>query len=259
LNDPSKGVDIFEDFKNALVGKETASGSDFTSSIGNVVGVIPWYIFCETTKLVDAALTADEDGVFQILGDTADQDVTCITSGDNVIGSFKTPTIGITKKFWFEARFKVNTVVASARGVYIGLAQPGEAKNAGGVFGGDAAALADVDQIGFVILEGDTDALVTAYNEAGAGTAQSSAAGVVVADTYIRAGFKLVADGSSIKIRFFVNGVDLGDDAAIDIGSTNANFPSATDMAITLSQVGGTGAESDDALSIDWVRIAQDF
>ncbi len=257
---PGKGIHIFDDFKNSIVLKETASGTDFTSSVGRVAGDINWYSFVETTKLVDHSIPQNDIGVLQQLGDTTDQDVNCAVTGFNVQGIIRTPKVGEQKRFWWETRIKVSTITDADLGMFVGLAEPGQAANAKGVFDGDAAALGAVDYVGFAILQGDGDDIIIAYNEAGAGSAQSSTGLVTpVADTYIRLGIKLVILGSGAKIRFFANGVDLGDDAAVDVSSTNANWPGDTDMDLVISMVTGSGGGSDDALSTDWVRFAQEF
>ncbi len=262
LNNPGSGYHYFDDFKNSVITKETAHSTDFTSSIGFSRGDINWYLFCETTKLVDLSIPQNDEGVLQFLNDTSDQDVACAVSGNNEQGLFNTPKVGETKGFWFEARFKVSGIaVAAAHGVFVGLAGVGQAANAKGAFDGDAAALGAIDYVGFAILEGDQDDLIVAYNEAGAGTAQSSTgvADALVADTYVRAGFKLVAKGISTEIRFFIDGVDLGDDVAVDVSSTNANWPGDTDLDLCLSLVGGSAAVSDESLIVDWVRVAGEY
>jgi hypothetical protein len=120
--------------------------------------------------------------------------------------------------------------------------------------------LADVDYIGFHITEANGDGVSVVYNEATSGTAQTDDAGVtLVADTYVRLGFKVEMLGLSMKVRFFVDGVDLGDDFAVDISSTNANWPGATDMDAIVCATSGTNGEDGDNVKIDWVRVAEQF
>lgn len=257
LNDPSKGLHMFDDFTNSVMNVNAAASTDFVSGVGDLGGDINWYIYAETDKLADVALQADERGILMLDDDGTDQDVVAITTGNNVAGVIKTPTIGVPKGLWFEARIAVSTITDGDAGIFVGLAQPGEAKDAGGGMGGDAAAMADIDHIGFTILEGDGDDIVITYNEASAGVAQSST-GVITAavDTYVRLGFRLQHVGQKIEIRFYADGVDLGDAVAIDLSTANANFPSATDMDVLVSHVGGTGNADGDNLKVDWVRVA---
>jgi hypothetical protein len=257
---PGKGIHIFEDFKNALVGKETASATDFTSSIGRVDGVIPWYAFTESDKLADLALQADADGVLMLDQRGTDADVDCIVAGDNVVGSVKTPAIGATKGFWFEARVKFSSIADDVAGAFIGLCQPGEAKDAGGAMAAGGLTMQDIDYIGFARLSDDGDDLTVVSNEAASGVAQSTGSLItLVADTYVRIGFKLVSLGLNTKIRFYANGVDLGDAVAITVDSTNANYPSETLMAATLSWIGESAVADGMNMKVDWVRVAQQY
>lgn len=260
---PGKGVHVFDDFRNSIVLKETAHSTDFTSSVGRVGGDINWYSFVETTKLLDLSIPQNDIGVLQFLteGSGSDQDVNCSVTGFNVQGIIRTPKVGEEKRFWYEARVKVSTITNADLGIFVGLTEPGQAANTKGVFAGDAAALdSAADYIGFAILEGDGDDIIVAYNEAGAGSPQSTTGLITpVANTYVRLGIKLVILGNSAKIRFFADGVDLGDSVAVDVSGTNANWPGDTDMDLVLSLVTGSGGGSDDALSVDWVRYAQEF
>jgi hypothetical protein len=257
---PGKGFHYFEDFKHAIVTKETASATDFTVGVGLVDGVIPWYAHIESTKLVDGALQADADGVFMMDQDGTDADVDCIVAGDNVVGSFKTPAIGSQKKFWFEARVKFSTIDDDTAGSFVGICQPGEAKDGGGAMAAGGLTMQDIDYIGFARLSDDGDDLTVVSNEAASGTAQATGSLItLVADTYVRIGMKVVTLGISTKIRFYADGVDLGDAVAITIDSTNANYPSETIMAATLSWIAESATADGQNMKVDWVRVAQQY
>ena len=260
LKDPGKGSHMFDDFRNSIVLKETASGTDFTSAVGRLAGDIPWYIYAEESKLSNVAVQADDTGVLALtLGDTAD-DLTTITSGSNVIGQWRTPKVGETKKFWFETRVKFNTITTGDIAAFIGLIQPGQAADGTPLGAAPTAVNSSADYVGFFIAEADGDDLTVVYNEAGAGTAQSSTGKITLAaDTYVRIGMKLVIDGNSIKVRFYADGVDLGEDVAVDIGSTNANWPGDTNMDMMFTFTSGAGGATADNIKIDWVRIAQEY
>ncbi len=251
LRNPSKGQHMFDDFKAGVV-------ADATLVLGQRNGLTA---YAESDAAADVALQADDDGVILIQSDGTDNDVYCVVDGDNTSGQWKTPAAGNAKGFWFEARVKVTTVTNGDIGVFIGLAQPGEAKDAGGCFGGDTTAgLADVDYVGFAVLEGDGDDLTIAYNEATSGTAQSSTGKIaLVADTWVRVGFKVQPKGYGAEVRFFKDGVDLGDAVAVDISKANANWPGATDMILTIAVASGSGVADGDGLKVDWVRIAQEY
>jgi len=260
LKDPGKGIHQFDDFRNSIVLKETASGTDFTSGVGRIAGDIPWYIYAEQDKLSNVVVQADDTGVIALtLGDTAD-DNTVITSGSNTIGQWRSPKEGETKKFWFETRIKVNTITTGDMSTFIGLIQPGQAADGTPLGAAPAAPNSSADYIGFFIAEADGDDLTIVYNEAGAGTAQSSTGQITLAaDTWVRVGMKLVHDGSSIHMRFYADGVDLGDDVAVDISASDANWPGDTNMDILYAITFGAGGATADNLKIDWVRVAQEF
>lgn len=251
-----EGRRYFNDFHAGVVGGSTLV-------LGQPGGLTA---YMESNAAGDLALAANDEGHLQLIADGTDQDTYVVTSGDNVAGVWKTPAAGNPHRLWFEARVKINTITDADAGFFVGLAQPGEAKDAGGCFGGDAAALADVDYVGFAVLEGDGDALTAVYNEATSGTAQSNAAATLVADTFVRVGFKVeftrdaaVNGGGHAQVQFYVDGVALGDSKAVDISKTNANWPGATDMDLVISLVGGTGIADSDVLTVDWVQIAQEY
>lgn len=246
IADPSKGFYFWDDFKQLTFHPDDNSHSGLN-----------WFGYTETTDMANIVLQDDKDGVLMLDQDGSDQDVCAITTGDNIAEQFHLPLKGERKKFWFEARFKVSTITDGDLGVYIGFAEKGMAADTEGVFSGDAAALdTAIDRLGFAVLEGDGDDLTIAYLEAGAGTAQSDTGEItLVADTYVRVGFRLDVDED--KLRVYKDGVDLGDDAAIDI--TSANFPSNTDLCIVIATVGGSGAANGDNIKVDWVRFCQEY
>jgi hypothetical protein len=255
------GQHVFDDFQNTVVNINAAAATDFVSGVGDAASDIPWYIYCESDKVADVVLQADNDGVLFLQNDGTDADVTAITSGGNLAGRFKTPTAGgAVRKLWFEARIKPVTVTDADGGFYVGLAAPGEAKDGGGGMAAGGASLTDIDQVGFAQLSGDGDALLYAYNEATSGTAQTGAAGTLAAATWIRMGFKItLTKEGHMELRFYVNGVDLGDSKAVDLSATNANWPSATDMDILIAYVGESGVADADGIYVDWVRCAEQY
>ena len=257
--DPAKGQHAFDDFQNSVVPLvNEASATDFVAGVGNVLGDINWYAFCESDKLTEVVLSADNDGVLLLRNDTTDADVTAITTGNNVVGRFRTPTAGNAHGLWFEARVKVVTITDSDQGAFFGLCQPGEAKTDGGAMAGDPSSMSDVDYVGFAQLSGDGDDLTLVYNEATLGTASSDTGLITLAaDTWVRIGFKTVTKGQGTYIQFYADGVYLGADYDVNITGTNANWPGNTDMDILLSVVGGSGVAITDGFYVDWVRCAE--
>ncbi len=257
LNDPGKGIHLFDDFTNSGIELEEAARGAWTGGIGKIISDINWYGFTETALVADVALQADDEGVLMLDTDGSDDDTVGITSGDNVQGIIRSPKVGELKKFWFEVRIKVNTITNTDLSWFVGLMEPGKLSN-GSPLGAAPTAPADVDYFGFFVAEADGDDLTIIHNEAGAGVAQSVTGQITLeADTYVRIGIKL--DTRTSKIRFYKDGVDLGDDAAISIGTTNANWPGDTNMDVMITATSGALGENGDNLKIDWVRVAQEY
>ena len=259
MNNPGKGIYQFDDFKNSVVGQEEAGRSAFTGGIGFVFGSINWQAYTETALIADVALQADDDGVLMLDTDGTDDDVVGITGGDNTVGVFRSPLEGEEKRFWFEVRMKTSTVTNTDLPFFVGLMEPGKLSDGSPL--GAGGALSDFDYIGFHADEADGDDLNIVYNEATSGTAQAATGAIAIeADTYFRIGIKLVILGSSIKIRFFKDGVDLGDSVAVSMSAgADTNWPGDTNMDIIIAATSGAAGANSDNLKVDWVRIAQEY
>ena len=257
LENPQVGAHMFDDFRNSVVLSSDSTATDFNAGVGHVGGDANWYVFAESDKVEDVAVQADDEGVLLIQTDGTDEDVYAITTGNNVAGVWKAPSAGNPKGYWFEARIKVNTVTDGDIGLFVGLAEPGEAANGLGVFAGDAAALAaDKTYVGFAILEGDGNDLCIVYDENDSGTASKTTGKItLVANTWVRVGFRV----KSGYVRFYQDGEDLGDDVAIDIRQANVNWPSAHDLDAIVSLVDATNGANGDGVYIDWVRVAMEY
>ena len=250
--DPAVGKHLFDDFHSGVIGSSTIVK-------GQPNG---WTAFIESNTASDCEVQADDEGVLFLQSDGTDADVYALTGGENLVGAWKTPTPGQgdIKKLWFEARVKVVTITDSDQGCFVGLSQPGEAKDAGGGMTAGGAGMSSIDHIGFAQLSGDCDDFIIAYEEAGAGTAQTST-GVItlVADTWVRVGFKVVTKGQGTYVQFYADGVYLGAATDINLTVANANFPGATDMDILISTVTESGGANADGIYIDWVRAAVEY
>lgn len=239
--DPAKGIYFWDDF---IHGKSVAAAADGGES--------PWFADVDTGCSI--AVLNSEIGAIVLTHDGGDNDMVGINTGDNVAGFVITPLKGERKKFWFEMRFKVGTVTDDDIALFAGFAAPA-LNSATSLMDATTVEMVDVDYVGFFINDGDGNDLTIVHNEATSGTAQSDTGEItLVADTYVRVGFRL--DVSEDKLRVYLNGVDQGDDAAIDI--TSANFPSNTKMAIyfVTQMCGGAAA---DIITLDWIRFAQEY
>jgi len=251
LEDPSKGRHLFEDFHAGVI-----AGSTIVK--GQREG---WTCYAESNDVADCATQADDTGVLFIQSDGTDADVTALTGGENLCGAWKTPAAGsASSQLWFEARIKVVTITDSDQGCFIGLSQPGEAKDAGGGMSAGGAGMSDIDHVGFAQLSGDCDDLIITYNEATSGTAQSSTGLITLAAaTWVRVGFKVVTKSQGTYVQFYSDGAYLGSAYDVNLTNANANWPGATDMDILISTVTESGGADGDGIYVDWVRVAQTY
>ncbi len=248
--EPAKGKHLFDDFHTGVIGGSTLV-------VGQPNG---WTCFLESDDVADCALQADDEGVLLLQTDGTDADVSALVGGDNTAGAWKSPTAGDATKLWFEARIKVVTITDSDQGCFIGLAAPGEAKNAGGCMTAGGAGLSDIDYVGFAQLSGDCDDLIIGYNEATSGTAQSSTGVITLAAaTWVRVGFKVVTKGQGTYVQFYADGVYLGSAYDVNLTTTNVNWPGATDLDVVISTVAESGGADGDGIYVDWVRVAKEY
>ncbi len=247
--DPAKGFYAFDDFKNTSVGKALEN-----TTLLQVAGDMNWYGFTEG-DVTDIICTADDNGALKIDQDGTNDDIVGITTGDNLAGIIRLPKKGERKKFWFEVRFQVSTITDTDLSFFIGLMEPGKLATTQPL-GSAPTAPKDHDYLGFFVAEADGDDLTIIYNEATSGTAQSDTGEITLeAGVYVRVGFRL--DVSTDKIHVYLNGVDQGADAEIDIAT--ANFPSNTNADVILVLTSGNLGEDGDHLLVDWVRVAQEY
>lgn len=242
LADPAKGIHIFDDFHVLSCGDTTT-----------VQSAAFWYPFIDSGGSL--VLAASAEGHLNIDVGATDHDQVTIVSGNLTAGLAKMPTKGERKKFWFEARIQMGVVAGTTnQSAFIGFAAVGAAADNQMIL--DTVALQDIDYLGFFANEADADDLTIVYNRltATAGAAQSDTGEIaLVVDTWYRVGFRLDVDTDMIHV--YLDGVDQGADAEIDVSS--ANFPYGTSLALTLSVKAGAG--SPDNMLVDWVRFAQEY
>lgn len=234
------GVAWYDDF--TTFGTLTAGG---TLSTGR------WTAVADTGGTVTALLT-DPKGVIAMTTDTTDEDEIYLMSGNNLFGTAVIPSTG-GGNLWFEARVKVSTVTDGQLGFFIGLTE--EAIVADQIVDATGA-LASKDCIGFHVAAASGSACNWVYRKAGQTqqTALASAA-TLVADTYVKLGFKFLASNNSTKrIICYVDGVE----KTTYITAANiaaSTFPSGEEMLVSCLMKSMTAAAK--TVSLDWVRFAQ--
>ncbi len=247
--DPAMGIHLFDDFKNTSRGKALEN-----TTLLQIAGDINWYGFTEG-DLSDILVTADDIGALKIDQDGTNDDIVGIVTGDNLTGIIRSPKKGERKRFWFEVRFQVSTVTDTDLSFFIGLMEPGKLASTSPLATAPTAPTS-FDYFGFFVAEADGNDLTIVYEEPGAGSPVSDTGEITLtAGAYVRVGFRLDVDTD--KLHVYVDGVDQGADAEIDISSVN--FPSNTNMDVYIVLTSGNLGEDGDHLLVDWVRVAQEY
>jgi len=188
----------------------------------------------------------------------ADNDVETLVTGGNVstpYGGFPYSVIpSMSGDLVFEARFKVSSVTASIGNFFIGL---------GGAAGVDTASAdcpiaADVmattlSQLGFGRYGTSTTALGLFYERASGTVATKAAVGTLVANTYIKAGFRW--DSHRKVLTPWIDGVEIT--ASACSATTTAATPWPNDFMtpiVAVRQIDGTTGLT---LTLDWWACAQ--
>lgn len=145
------------------------------------------------------------------------------------------------KKSWVEFRVAL-TSVTNAANVLIGLAEEGAAAANFIADAGDD--IADKDVVGFVVWEGDPDAIDCIHQKSGGAFADPGLAAVPTAGGWLTLG--LYFDGSE-TVSYYVNGTAV-QTADLD----TATFPTGEELSPILALKNGAG---DAALQVDWIRM----
>lgn len=163
---------------------------------------------------------------------------------------------GVSKDLVFECRVKVNTIADSIGDFFIGLAgAAGVAVSASAVpITQTASTMATtVDHLGFHKLSGDGDKFDLSYERASGTVATKADVATLVADTYIKVGFRYSGHNKTVSI--FVDGAEV---VASRVSATiTGATPWPTDYmapVIATMQVDGTTALTP---TVDWYACAQ--
>jgi len=188
----------------------------------------------------------------------ADDDVMTLVAGGNIAtpyGCFPYSVIpGMSGDLVFEARFKISSIAASIGNFFIGL---------GGAAGVDTASAncpiaADVlattlSMIGFGKFGVSTSAMGAFYERAGGTVATKAAVGTLVADTYVKAGFRYHASRKEMSL--WVDGAEVTGSRISAVITAATPWPNDyMTPIIAARQIDGTTGLT---LTVDWVACAQ--
>ncbi len=224
-----RGSLIVEDFK-------TFGGlldSDLSATVGTYIGQAGHYYSYQDTGNTIAQLATDPNGVIAISTDGTDNDECWLQPGSATsVSGMISNTAGSDKVLVFEARVRPNKVANDEMAWFVGLTQEGRA--VADQKADNTGVLADVDFIGFDVVQADGDALNVVYNVAsGASSPVTLISGVqaLTAATWYNIG--LIYNPREVttkRIKFFVNNVEQSTYGTGTIIGTAAAFPNGEEL-----------------------------
>jgi hypothetical protein len=186
-------------------------------------------------------------GVIQIEPDTdSDDDIVTMAGGGFMVPFNVIP--GTAKDLAFETRFKIDDITASETDFFIGLGGTGACANTG-VLSDSTGTLSSNNFLGFGRWDAETN-LRFAYQRASGTQAEIDDCHTLVADTYLKAGFRYYAATRTCGI--FINGELFDTVTRAETGATPwptlyMNFINSIKMQATTTHT----------LYIDWWACAQ--
>lgn len=256
-------IGMFDDFVGFGGTLSTNTGS-YSS------GVNRWLSYqTASTLLTNVALTPTPASVaptsvgaiiFQPTSGVSDNDQISLQWGGHELtpfGSFPFAVIpGMSNDLAFECRLKVNTIADNIGDIFIGLA--GAAGVAPAAVSVPITQTADtlattVSLLGFHKLSGDGDKADFVYERASGTTASKTDVATLVADTYIKLGFRY--SGRTKTVSLFVDGEEVTSKRVASSVTGVTPWPNdyMAPMIATMQVDGTTGMTP----TIDWVACAQ--
>lgn len=256
-------IGMFDDF--------VGFGGTLSSTTGSYYsGVNRWLSYqTASTLLTNVALTPTPASVaptsvgaiiFQPTSGVSDNDQISLQWGGHELtpfGSFPFAVIpGMSNDLAFECRLKVNTIADNIGDIFIGLA--GAAGVAPAAVSVPITQTADtlattVSLLGFHKLSGDGDKADFVYERASGTTASKTDVATLVADTYIKLGFRY--SGRTKTVSLFVDGEEVTSKRVASSVTGVTPWPNdyMAPMIATMQVDGTTGMTP----TIDWVACAQ--
>lgn len=231
------GIMVIDDFESGgLITSPTTTAA--------LVGV-NYSGFGDTGSTITDA--AEVGGAIKLLSDGTDNDQTSLFS---LTTAFQA---GLTKgPLWFEARIKLNALLTTESGFFLGLAD-NTAKTSAVPLLDAASALADLNLLGWHALDTDVRTIKSCYkaNTVAAVDVQSVAT-AITEDTYVKLGFKKSNSG---LITWYINNLVQTSTYQVldDLGTA---FPGDAIMGpcVSLAVGAATGTQT---LIMDWWRCVQ--
>jgi hypothetical protein len=195
---------------------------------------------------------ADENGpgVIVLQADTTDNDSAIIQAGSGTMMPFHVIPSRM-QELVFETRFKVSAITTACTDLFIGLGGTGACANSG-VQTDDSATLASNNFLGFVRKGAATSGLTLTYQRVSGTEATKADVGTLVADTYIKAGFRYHASRKQLSI--WIDGEEV---TASRVSSTITGATPWPTLYMNFLAEMKYQATASHTLSIDWWACAQ--
>ena len=231
LCDPSVASVYVEDFVgNVLLPTATGTAMGWKSSGDSTYDVL--------------TPTGTLNGIIHLAPETGSDNEVYFQMGQLATATYMEYTKNSGLKSWLEYRLAYPSITNAAN-VFIGLASEGAA--AANFIVDDGDDYADVDLVGFVIWEGDPNAIDVNYQITGTGFADGGLAGVPVAGTYLTLG--IYFDGVE-TVSFYKDGAVV---QTVDLDTST--FPTGEELSPIIGLKNGA---ADAAVRIDWIKMVQE-
>jgi hypothetical protein len=248
------GVGLMDDFNGfgpcGAISTVTAwfvsNGIAYLGYIDSDAGVMATPGINVTVPSTTPSVDANGPGAIILTPDNDDNDSVSIMAGGGVMTPFN-PIYTAAKDLIFETRFKISSI-AGGSDTFIGLGGTGACAN-NGCRADDSGVLASNNFLGFTLLATGTSSLTFTYQRVGGTEATHTGMHTLVADTYLKAGFRFHQDTKMCSV--WINGEKVHAVTAAEVAAT----PWPTLWMNFLAEVKYQSTAQ--GLSIDWWAAAQ--
>lgn len=253
--DRSVGIALFDDFNafgpcgaiSSTTGWFQSNGISYLAYIDGDAGVMATPGINIAVPSTTPSVDANGPGVIMLSPDNDDNDDVVIQAGGGVQMPFNLISAS-AGDLVFEARWKYSSI-AGGTDFFLGLGGTGAAAN-NGVRADNSGALASNNFIGFTRLATGTSSLTFTYQRASGTEATHTGMATLVADTYVKTGFRYNQARHTCEV--YVNDVKVHTVTNAETGAT----PWPTLWMNFISHVKYQSTAMDD-LYIDWWACAQ--
>jgi hypothetical protein len=223
----------------------------------------PYYTYQDTGVTIQGCASADnsegEFGILEITGNDADNDEGHIELGAGVHGLVRIDTTAGERAIVVaEICMKRTSVTDDHTAFAWGLGEPAFCAANALVDDTGAMVAAGKDFVGFQSLCASNEEIDTIYTIGGTATVNQvkDNAGTAVADTWIKLGIVYDPNGAANhKLKFFIDGVELGDSVTDAIIAAGTAFPTDEELTLVLLTKNGDAGTTAHGTFADWWAV----